>query len=833
MPALRTGLPLPALLWPLGLLAVACEDDAQTTEVGQSAYQGASRSDQTPPELTLLAPEQGTAIRDAKAVVRLSARDPFRWFRTSFIDPSTASLSVNGDDVSELLVVDSPPYLLPWRPTSIEYRPEGAFDDGSIAFEASIQDRAGNETVLDAEFLVDTAGPSIAPVSPDPADPITDVTAPLVYRIEDALSDVDPSTLEVTVQGAPEDALFQDGELTIAPPDAGWDVGPLLIAISIADDLGNESSRALAYDVAMQPQGLLALPRAVPTGGEAPLQVRLTPDVETTTAIELYEWDFDGDGEYDISETVGADQTFVYGEPGTYDVALRITDSEGGQAIGVVTITVGNGPPQVTAEAFPSNGAPPLEVRFVATAADPDGVASYEWDFDGDGTFDVTATTPEVVHTFAEPGIFQPALRVTDTLGASTELAVPTIGVRVVVGAPSVQLLAAPGSGDAPLSVTFSATVTDPEGLTVSEWEWDFDGDGSTDTTTDQSVAMHLYGVPGLYYARVRATMADGRAGEDVAQVSVGLQADLQISSDTIDTSLGETTTVDTTLSGETAIDLVIETPTGEIVRTLVDGELRSPGTYEDPWDGKDDAGDVVAEGEYRAVLVYDVGGDSRRLDLGLTTGGLQSNPPRTTIPPQFAPFAGRPLVVDYTLSRPSEVTSFMGRYNVNTRFITFEQRAVRGRGTHTIVWNGENGDGQLVHPPDGDAFLFGVFAYTLPDNAIFVRSGVHVTGVSASPSILMPADLGRDGGLNASSVGFTLNRAGSVELSIYDATTGALVRREVIADLDKGEQTVEWDGRLENGAYTAPGRYRIGVAGIDERNARSTAVYALQRVYY
>jgi len=70
---------------------------------------------------------------------------------------------------------------------------------------------------------------------------------------------------------------------------------------------------------------------------------------------------------------------------------------------------------------------------------------------------------------------------------------------------------------------------------------------------------------------------------------------------------------------------------------------------------------------------------------------------------------------------------------------VTFLQRDPQGRGTHAVVWNGENNDGELIHPPPGDSFLFGIFAYTLPDNAIYVRSGAHLSNVSVAPSIFDP----------------------------------------------------------------------------------------------
>jgi hypothetical protein len=231
--------------------------------------------------------------------------------------------------------------------------------------------------------------------------------------------------------------------------------------------------------------------------------------------------------------------------------------------------------------------------------------------------------------------------------------------------------------------------------------------------------------------------------------------------------------------------------------------------------------------------LLYRVDGVTERFDLALTTGGVQSNPPRSRIPSSFSPLAGDPLEIDFTLSRASEVTAFMGLYSVNTRLVTFLQRQPLGRGTHQVVWNGENSDGQLIDAPQGDRFLFGVFAYTLPDNAIYVRSGVHVGSVSASPSIYNPAQLSADGSQSLSEIQVELSRAGSAKLVINDAESGSTVAEFTYSNLAGGANTITWDGRDNNGNYVAPGTYRLGVSGIDDTGYESLTVFALQRIYY
>ena len=73
-----------------------------------------------------------------------------------------------------------------------------------------------------------------------------------------------------------------------------------------------------------------------------------------------------------------------------------------------------NEPPVIeSATASPTSGFGPLQVDFAVSATDADGdTLSYSWDFDGDGTEDSTAENPS--HTYAEPGVHEAEVTVSD-----------------------------------------------------------------------------------------------------------------------------------------------------------------------------------------------------------------------------------------------------------------------------------------------------------------------------------------------------------------------------------------------------------------------------------
>ncbi len=76
-----------------------------------------------------------------------------------------------------------------------------------------------------------------------------------------------------------------------------------------------------------------------------------------------------------------------------------------------------------------------LPAAFKLSAVNPssggnadDSIVSYEWDFEGDGTYDFKGPLPEIVHLYSSAGTYFPVLRITDEYGAQavagTELSV-------------------------------------------------------------------------------------------------------------------------------------------------------------------------------------------------------------------------------------------------------------------------------------------------------------------------------------------------------------------------------------------------------------------------
>jgi len=246
--------------------------------------------------------------------------------------------------------------------------------------------------------------------------------------------------------------------------------------------------------------------------------------LQATLGTLLYTWEVTS-GTLPTGLILNPSTGWISGLPitvGAYPFIVQVTDADGFTDTAALAITISpNQPPTAGLTASPESGMAPLSVTFTATASDPDGIiVEYQWDFTGDGIVDITTTIGAMVFTYTMAGKFTAGVTAVDNLGASAKAAVTITALLDIP--PIVDLKASPMTGTAPLSVTFTATASDPDG-SIAEYQWDFTGDGTIDLVTVMGGATFTYTMSGAFLAKV--TVVDDLGASTTAYTVIDVSA--------------------------------------------------------------------------------------------------------------------------------------------------------------------------------------------------------------------------------------------------------------------------------------------------------------------
>ncbi len=172
-----------------------------------------------------------------------------------------------------------------------------------------------------------------------------------------------------------------------------------------------------------------------------------------------------------------------------------------------------NKEPIAIADATPTAGGVPLEVTFTGSnSSDDNAVANYSWDFK-DGTL---SSEPDPIHTFAQVGIYEVNLTVTDVEGlTSTDILTITVSEEGNK-APVAVSTASVTSGDLPLEVIFTGSNSTDDN-SVSSYSWNFK-DGATATNANPT---HTFTEAGSYSVTLTVTDENGLSNTKSLTITV------------------------------------------------------------------------------------------------------------------------------------------------------------------------------------------------------------------------------------------------------------------------------------------------------------------------
>jgi RHS repeat-associated protein len=288
----------------------------------------------------------------------------------------------------------------------------------------------------------------------------------------------DPASLRLTIDWGdgtvePGTLVVANGGVTVTSGHRYADDGRYPVTLSLADGTGNTATDGLVVTVTNAAPVLDPQPdRQGEEGKSIALVVGFTDGGTADTHTATIDW---GDGGPVESGSVtgagGAGQvraSHVYADNGTYTVTVTVTDDDHNIGIGMLRIAVQNVAP--TATLFNSG---PVDEGGTATVsfADPfdaspvDTAAGfrYSYDFDNDGTFEITDSAAASVVVPAAylddgPGSRTARARIRDKDGGFTDYTT-TIALRNV--APTVSVTAPNRSAEG-TAVSVTSTVFDP-----------------------------------------------------------------------------------------------------------------------------------------------------------------------------------------------------------------------------------------------------------------------------------------------------------------------------------------------------------------------------------
>jgi len=307
--------------------------------------------------------------------------------------------------------------------------------------------------------------------------------------------------------------------------------GTYTVRLTVTDDRG---SKSIAYE------------QEIVVGNEPPIAGFVLRDPDTSAVIvqphldvlttldasmshdldgdiDLYKWDFDGDGIIDL-ETESSDTEFAFDEHGDREVTLIVVDDEGmedtySQIIDIL--------PRVVAmfeyEPILPTTAEMISFTDLSEDMNEEGeIISWAWEFGEDAVSSLQ--NPE--YRFSERGTYAVTLTVVDDRGSESiayeqEIivgnAAPIAGF-VLRDPETMAEYAQPHIG---VTTMLDASMSYDLDGNIEFYQWDFDGDGIIDLETAFSEAEHAFEEPGEIEVSLTVVDDEGKAETYAKTVNV------------------------------------------------------------------------------------------------------------------------------------------------------------------------------------------------------------------------------------------------------------------------------------------------------------------------
>jgi subtilisin family serine protease len=282
-------------------------------------------------------------------------------------------------------------------------------------------------------------------------------------------------------------------------------------------------------------------------------------------------------------------------------------------------------------------------------------------------------------------------------------------------------------------------------------------------------------------------------------------------------------------------VTVAVESSTGAVVRQLSTGPL-TVGPHSFTWDGRDEGGARVPDGDYRFAIRGTAPGAvpiAVTLPIAVSSSLLAAKAVPAAISPNGDGRADRSKVT-FTLRSPARVTvKVLDAAGRTVRTLSDGQRAT---GASSVIWDGRRTKSASSVVPDGTYAIAIVATTAEGTRTVTVPVTVSVRGVAVASIAATTVFPAADGYRDTSSITFTQGGSAVTTVFIYPKTSATAIRSLPQGRVQKGKFTATWDGRDARGRAMAAGTYRVRVrtvdaAGVTRWSAWSTVGVSAKRL--
>jgi flagellar hook assembly protein FlgD len=264
---------------------------------------------------------------------------------------------------------------------------------------------------------------------------------------------------------------------------------------------------------------------------------------------------------------------------------------------------------------------------------------------------------------------------------------------------------------------------------------------------------------------------------------------------------------------------IVIRNLAGTVVRRLITSVSRAAGTYNDAFNARDDANQLLPDGPYFYTASVTAFGRTMNWDTSSQMRNDYANHNDLLGIQPYDPFNNKPLAFNYSFAAPSRITVGTNADSQDVqgncaapddRFYCPADEMWQESGPQTFTWWGIDHTGSY-RAIRGIAIVARTDRF--PKNALVLfGSKPKLTNVRVTPPIFGPE-------VSQQSVEFDLAFTGhpvGVAIEFVNLSTKTVLRTVEVSEQSAGHAVIAWDGRADDGMRVSPGRYNVIVTVTD-----------------